>query len=302
MTKLQDKTVDFAMKRIDKGDAQHDIARALIQQGMIMFGRKAIIATRGPSGERLALGWPEDGHTFDIIAENCPETPVQGDSGVPALVTPDTDVLAFLAERADVARRKGHKDTAALIETLAYDLKQGLHERPIDTARALREFYADCHARNRKAGWWTELGTGKPLKRSVGELFMLMVTEIAEAYDAWERDNAADDKLPDYTGLAVEIGDLQIRLADFAGALAEGHIVHRSDVHNIGEVLFQRVLAIAEQYEAIRKTPEAKGEPEQGDFLPPADVASAVVDKLAFNAERADHKIENRMKEGGKVT
>lgn len=30
------------------------------------------------------------------------------------------------------------------------------------------------------------------------------------------------------------------------------------------------------------------------------DIGGAVVDKLAYNAKRADHKIENRVKEGGK--
>lgn len=30
------------------------------------------------------------------------------------------------------------------------------------------------------------------------------------------------------------------------------------------------------------------------------DIAGAVLDKMAYNAKRADHKIENRQQEGGK--
>ena len=30
------------------------------------------------------------------------------------------------------------------------------------------------------------------------------------------------------------------------------------------------------------------------------DIAGAIAEKLAFNAQRPDHKIENRVKEGGK--
>lgn len=172
----------------------------------------------------------------------------------------------------------------------------------VEHADALRTFFGDAHQRSVRAGWWHDLYSGEPKKRSVGELFMLMVTEIAEAYLAWADDNAPDDKLPQHPGVGVELGDLAIRFADFCGALAEGKVVADSGVRNPGDAMFKEVVEIALRYEGIRKTPEASGEDEVGVFLPAMDVAQMIDDKLAFNASREDHKIENRMAEGGKKT
>lgn len=162
-------------------------------------------------------------------------------------------------------------------------------------------FFMDVHERNCRAGWWSDLETGEPKKRNVGELLMLFVTEIVEAYEAYVG-NTPDDKLPDYPGVGVEIGDLAIRMADLAGALMAGKVPFYSDVTNPGEDLFTQVVEIAKQYEAIRKTPAAIGAPEQGDFMSPMNVAEMIDVKLAYNANRADHKIENRLKPDGKKT
>jgi len=239
------------------------------------------------------------------------ESPVSDDSAVPGPETPaklSSDpldraaVVLLIREKSKVARGRNLAEIANTLDALADEIAQHMEEQPIDVARALREFYVDCHARNVKAGWWNDLSNGEPKKRSVGELFMLFVTEIAEAYDAYARGNIADDKLPQYPGLGVEIADLQIRLGDFCGALLAGSIVEHSGTFNPGDEMFKEVAAIAARYEAIRKTPEAKGATEMGEPLEPMDVAVMVIDKLAFNAQRADHKPENRMKEGGKQT
>lgn len=171
----------------------------------------------------------------------------------------------------------------------------------IKHAANLTVFFADIFERNQRAGWWSELETGEPKKRNVGELFMLFVTEIAEAFNAYFF-NEADDKLPDYPGLGVELGDLAIRMADFAGAAIAGKLVAYSGVHNPGERMFVRVMEIANEYEAIRKTPQAVGDPELGDFMPPMNIGEMIDAKLRFNAKREDHKIENRLKEDGKKT
>jgi len=166
---------------------------------------------------------------------------------------------------------------------------------------ALRAFFSDVHERNVKAGWWSEITTGEPKKRSVGELLILMVTEMAEAYSAWLV-GSADDKLPQFPGLGVEMADLLIRAADFCGALQAGRIVAPSGVYNPGDEMFREIVAIANRYEAIRKTPEAIGAKEEGDFIEPQDVAQMTDAKLAFNAQRPDHKIEARLAEDGKRT
>lgn len=98
--------------------------------------------------------------------------------------------------------------------------------------------------------WWTNIETGEPLQRNVGELLMLSVSELAEALEG-HRKNLMDDKLPHRKMFDVEIADTFIRLLDLCGGLNIP----------IGEII---------------------GE------------------KLVYNFNRPDHKIENRLKENGK--
>lgn len=98
--------------------------------------------------------------------------------------------------------------------------------------------------------WWFDIETGQPLKRNVGELLMLCVSELAEAMEG-DRKDLMDDKLPQYKMFDVEIADTFIRLFDICGA---------------------RNINIDEIVEA----------------------------KLAYNAQREDHKVEARLKAGGK--
>lgn len=63
----------------------------------------------------------------------------------------------------------------------------------------------------RDNGWWDKGD------RNIGELCMLMVTELAEAYEAYRNNNAPDDKLPEFPGLHVELADCIIRILDYCG-------------------------------------------------------------------------------------
>lgn len=72
-----------------------------------------------------------------------------------------------------------------------------------------------AHAANAK--WWTDPETGARIERNNGELFMLMVSEIAEAMEG-DRKSLMDDKLPHRKMVEVEMADLLIRVFDFAGA------------------------------------------------------------------------------------
>lgn len=215
----------------------------------------------------------------------------------------DPDQLRWLArvlaELANELRQDYHVPTI-LISGRVVPYNED-NETGIKHAPNMALFFSDVHERNRRAGWWTDLETGEAKKRNVGELLMLFVTEIVEAYVAYI-ENAQDDKLTDYPGLGVEIGDLAIRLADFAGAAMGGHLVAYSGVRNPGEELFEQVVEIALRYEKIRKTPDAIGELERGEPLPAMDIPAMIDAKLAFNAKRADHKIENRLKADGKKT
>jgi len=104
------------------------------------------------------------------------------------------------------------------------------------------------HARH--AHWWQDPATGTPIERNVGELLMLIVSELAEGMEG-HRKSLMDDKLSHRPMLEVELADAVIRIFDAAGGLK-------------------------------------------------LDLAGAVAEKLAYNAVRADHKPENRLKPGGK--
>ncbi len=98
--------------------------------------------------------------------------------------------------------------------------------------------------------WWQNLETGEPIQRNVGELLMLVVSELAEAMEG-HRKELMDDKLPHYKMFDVEIIDALIRLFDIAGNLIPN-----------AAIIFD--------------------------------------EKMNYNLVRADHKPENRLKEGGK--
>lgn len=85
-----------------------------------------------------------------------------------------------------------------------------------DFARYLTKAQNVVRARNEK--WWRDLETNEPLQRNVGELFMLMVSEIAEGMEG-HRKKLQDDKLPHRSMLEVEMADVLIRLLDFAGGM-----------------------------------------------------------------------------------
>ena len=87
------------------------------------------------------------------------------------------------------------------------------HIEPINT------LCAEIHADNVEAGWWTDPRTGASIleTRNVGEILMLIVSEVAEAMEG-HRKGLMDDKLPHRPMLEVELADAIIRIADLAGS------------------------------------------------------------------------------------
>ena len=133
-------------------------------------------------------------------------------------------------------------------------------------------------------------------------MFILIVTELAEAFDAYT-EHAMDDKLPQFSGFGVELGDVEIRMADLMGAIRAGRIVaHAHGTFNPGEDFFLQVKKLANGYEAIRKTQQTVGEPETGDYMPAMDVVEMIRAKLEYNASRLDHTIAHRLGADGKRT
>jgi NTP pyrophosphatase (non-canonical NTP hydrolase) len=131
-----------------------------------------------------------------------------------------------------------------MTNTISFELSEAL--------RGLNTLSDIIHERNVAAGWWNDLITGESIKetRNKGELMMLLVSEIAEAFEGIRKD-LPDSHLPHRKAEEVELADLLIRLFDYAGA---------------------REL----------------------------DLSGAVMEKMAYNANRADHKRENRLAPNGK--
>lgn len=92
-------------------------------------------------------------------------------------------------------------------------------EVTVDSTAASQWIRLLCeHVHEANAKWWVDLHTGQPLKRNVGELLMLTVSELAEAMEG-DRKNLMDDKLPHRKMLEVELADAIIRIFDIAAGL-----------------------------------------------------------------------------------
>jgi len=68
-----------------------------------------------------------------------------------------------------------------------------------------------AHEEAKANGWW-ENGD-----RNFGELCMLMVTEISEAFEYHRKGGGKDDHLPEREGSDVEMADVIIRVLDYCG-------------------------------------------------------------------------------------
>ena len=181
----------------------------------------------------------------------------------------------------------------------------------------------DIHQRNVTAGWWSDLKSGKSilLTRNRTEMLMLTVSELSEANEA-EKRGAKDDKLTQHDGLIVELGDAVIRQLDLIGAEESIH----GEIDTAPEFLsslideyFENVHTLMDVVDTVSAAMEfyRKGRIQQyrGQLFvivasifvyaeqcgyDEAEFWAIIDDKLAYNANREDHKIENRQRPDGK--
>lgn len=170
--------------------------------------------------------------------------------------------------------------------------------------------FNECAQRIHKlnATWWHDQ-FGNRLDRNPGELLMLVVTELAEGVEGL-RKNLMDDHLPHRKMIEVELADAMIRLFDFAAGFGY-EIKHKVFVYfceeNEAEIILQITDSVLDIYRSITTDAVVTHDiefaisfiisyAEQFGY----DVWGALEEKLEYNQKRADHKIENRLKEGGK--
>lgn len=188
-----------------------------------------------------------------------------------------------------------------------------------------------CHGAAVKAGWWQDLNTGEPIRRNTGEILMLAVSEVSEAFEAWES-RAMDDKLINRRGVEVELADFLIRTFDTLPGLGHGDDLvaalsylerdrvpyYGANGNRPGDARFLGIIRhMCDAMEADRKKAPSRRYPSLPGLvvhvgqavratltlgtLVEADLWGALHDKVAFNAQREDHKVENRRAAGGKA-
>jgi len=198
----------------------------------------------------------------------------------------------------------------------------------------------EVHADNVRAGWWSDLATGETLigvdergraRRNVGELLMLVVSELAEAAEG-HLGNLPDDKLPHREMIEVELADAKIRLLDIGGAYGLDYTRTALELLGVCAVpelreaghMFNVMSALTVITQQVARAMESNRKKNAPDAVLPLrsgfevgltlalllihelgwtldlDVDGAVAEKRAFNASREDHQVENRKKVGGK--
>jgi hypothetical protein len=182
----------------------------------------------------------------------------------------DADIPDYIRTKAYSARiRAGRGEEhmghyATMLEALAEEIGKDIHVGLEDPEKALREITTMIGEGNVKAGWWTEqnvdLRACPYTQHVIATKLMLVCTEVSEGMEGWRKSQKT-----------IKMDDHLPNRPMFEVELADAHI----RLFDLG---------------ANAKFPDGRK----------LDVPGAIIEKLAYNAVRPDHKIENRMAEGGK--
>lgn len=174
----------------------------------------------------------------------------------------------------------------------------------------LNKLSREIHEHNAKVGWWGD-------DVCIFEKIQLISTEVAEATEG-VRKGLMDDKLPQYKMEGVELADALIRTLDIGSKLGFKYVAIDVDYEhpfiskesssgknhlaiNMQIINLAKLVAVgssedisnyvySELVRSILEVAKVRGH----------SIAKMVADKREYNLNRADHKLENRAKKGGK--
>lgn len=176
---------------------------------------------------------------------------------------------------------------------------------------------SECHNQSFRMGWWADCPqdrTSPQFKWYIVTKLCLIHSEIDEASNGGN-----DDHLPHRSTFEVELADTVIRACDLLGFLlpifaVDNIVCPHPKVHVAygapeEVILMQLHKGTSDAMEHFRKGREiatidslymvvATIEAAQHEFQ--MDVYTAILEKLAYNAKRADHQLSNRQAAGGK--
>lgn len=178
---------------------------------------------------------------------------------------------------------------------------------------AINSLSREIHEQNVEAGWWDNPD------RCYFECLQLASTEVAEATEG-ARKVLMDDHLPHRVMEEVELADTVVRLLDLGGKMSLDYIEQEyfdldplgviSETDSVGKLhltinctIVALAILIADDadkeelngmyslsIDAVLRVAELRG----------FDLWTALFEKVEYNKTRADHKRENRAKDGGK--
>lgn len=176
----------------------------------------------------------------------------------------------------------------------------------------INDFRDRVHAANVEAGWWTDLETNTSIleTRNRPEMLCLIISEVSEAFlGGFE----PDSHLPQFPAFHTELADAAIRILDQAGAdkidLEISGEIPEPTGNPLNDCMTLTVIISSYALEGWRKSKTEKYHAamlqafhfilkcqEVYDF----NLWEVMEAKMAYNAQREDHKIENRKQADGK--
>jgi NTP pyrophosphatase (non-canonical NTP hydrolase) len=82
----------------------------------------------------------------------------------------------------------------------------------MNESMSVAQLQEEIHRTAVEHGWWDQ-------DRSIGEVLMLAVTELAEAMEAYRDGNPSSEKIDGFTKVEEELVDTIIRILDLAGRM-----------------------------------------------------------------------------------